>query len=550
MSSWYFTRHRGETQLSYIRLAVAFLTLFAFRSELALSAQNLAVAVYGYGAVASIALVLAARTFPTLQRRMQLQALDLICSLFFIYAGSASFAIVLVHYIFIVAGAALRFRWPTILWVSSAAVVTYLYALLSRGVRADSTTMVQLFLFAFIALIAATVMNVQERQRLQLGAVLDLHAGAVDSLQRLLSDCLEQLSAVLSSPRVFFVVSLGEDDMRAGCWVGGQVYNDDDASAWFDLSDESLEHVDFLCNDVSRGVVTTSSGERMRVDEPLARDIAAEHQIESMLLIRFQGSSAHGILIFADRYFDPDDLALGRLASDTFAARLDDFNVATAASRRLVSNERARVARDLHDGLLQSLTGASLQIDVARRRIDDAPEEARQLLREIQDILVVDQHELRFLIDALRHSRRRSNADLNSEVRFNAVAAIVRRQWNADVDLRLPSLRQYLSRNDRREVDRLIREAVFNAAKHAGAKLIVAEGEVEAGFVRLSIRDDGRGFAFRGRYELQELKQMGAGPATLKERVEALGGMLTIDSRDYGSVVEMRIPITGRGASA
>jgi signal transduction histidine kinase len=134
-------------------------------------------------------------------------------------------------------------------------------------------------------------------------------------------------------------------------------------------------------------------------------------------------------------------------------------------------------------------------------------------------------------------------------VRFYALAAIVRRQWGAELDVRLDPLGPSLSKAFRREIHRLVREAVFNAAKHSGASRIVVEGGSDRDEVRLVIKDDGRGFPFVGRFDLDTLNQMKVGPTTLKERVSAMGGQLTILSSNHGSEVEIRIP-TASGVAA
>lgn len=550
MSSWYSTRHRGEMLLAYLRLGLAFLTLFAFRFDVALGNSHVASAVYGYGAIASFALVFIARTFPTLRLRLWLQAFDLLFSLFFIFVGASSVTLVVAHYAFILSTGAVRFRAATIFWNACLAVAVYLNALLIEGSQPPAHAAGNLLVFAFLGAVAIAVVSYQNRLRRQISAVLDVHAGSVDSLHGLLADGLAQLSVAVSVPRIFFALEIRDQEPRAGCWMDGRLHLDEESSAWFDLIDESLEHDDFFINDLRRGIVTTSSGERRKLREPIAVDVAAAHQIDSLLRVKLQSDAGSGSLFFVDRAFDVDDLSLGRLSADTFASRLDDFHVAGHSAKKMVAIERSRIARDLHDGLLQSLTGAALQLETARRLIDAEPAEAKELLGEVQDVLTVDQHELRYLIDALRQSTRKSAGDLNSEIRYNALAAIVKRQWNATVDLRLPSLKTALSRTDRREVHRLLREAIFNAAKHSGGRTIVADGEVDGSWVRLTVRDDGKGFSFRGRYDLPSLIRMSEGPATLKERVEALGGTLVIDSHENGSIVEMRIPVREAGVSA
>jgi signal transduction histidine kinase len=63
--------------------------------------------------------------------------------------------------------------------------------------------------------------------------------------------------------------------------------------------------------------------------------------------------------------------------------------------------------------------------------------------------------------------------------------------------------------------------------------------------VRISVADNGRGFAFDGRYEHAELASLGLGPQSLCRRVEATGGTVTIESSDAGSRLDIAVPIRG-----
>src|SRR4030067_454383 len=64
-------------------------------------------------------------------------------------------------------------------------------------------------------------------------------------------------------------------------------------------------------------------------------------------------------------------------------------------------DERIRLARDLHDGVLQSLTGAALQLQTVGRLFAEDPQAARNRLQEIQNLLAEAQRELRFFIQRL-----------------------------------------------------------------------------------------------------------------------------------------------------
>lgn len=546
MSSWYFTRRRGELFLGWLRVGVAFLTsaavLYDSKLELASWVRMFSFA-YAVGSV--LALVFSALRVPTLRTRVVQHVADCALSLALIVGLSSSAALFLTHFVFLIAAAALRFRWSAIVLTTFLCATAYAGAVAREEGAVRGRSVVNLVSVIVIGAAAALVTSYQERLRRQLSAIIDARASEIEDVETLYDTLLAAAARAMRVPRVIAIFQTGSESHLC-VWDGRELrLNDFTASAWSGLLAELVEHDDFFCNDARAAAaeVVTGSGETLRVEAPLAADVTHAHRIKSLLRIVLQGRFMRGSLLFVDREFNWDDLAYGRLLADVVASRLDDHEVLKTAASKAVAAERSRVARDLHDGLLQSLTGAGLQIDAARRLIDDNPADAKQILRDVQDVLVVDQNELRYLIESLRQSSTSRAVDLKSEVRFNALVAMVRRQWGAEVDFRLPSLGSSVGKSERREIHRLLREAVFNAAKHSGATRITVEGEIEGGLLRLRVRNDGRGFSFRGRHDLAALNEMQVGPTTLKERVAHLGGTLVIDSHDHGSEVEIRLPV-------
>jgi len=105
-------------------------------------------------------------------------------------------------------------------------------------------------------------------------------------------------------------------------------------------------------------------------------------------------------------------------------------------------------------------------------------------------------------------------------------------------------MRVHLATNDakhpalapwREDIYYLINEGLINAARHAQATSVTVELSVEPGAVRIEVADDGRGFSFAGRYTLEELVEMSAGPDSIKDRILDLSGQLEVDSSEKGA---------------
>ena len=115
-------------------------------------------------------------------------------------------------------------------------------------------------------------------------------------------------------------------------------------------------------------------------------------------------------------------------------------------------------------------------------------------------------------------------------------------QWDLQIDLDADRNIDILDVSLARQLMMVVAEGLTNAAKHAGAKRIGCSVRIDEQSVRVDISDDGHGFPFRGRYELRQLMAEQRGPWSLKERIVALGGDLSIDSSTRGSRLEVRLP--------
>ncbi|HEY1565068.1 MAG TPA: ATP-binding protein [Gaiellaceae bacterium] len=186
--------------------------------------------------------------------------------------------------------------------------------------------------------------------------------------------------------------------------------------------------------------------------------------------------------------------------------------------------ERRRLARDVHDGLAQEIAFVGRNARLLREQGAE-PQLVERILRGVDRA----QEESRRLIGALA-----AKPDEPLERALAEAAQDAARRYGAAVDMELAS-GIALSPQEREAVVRIASEAVANAARHSGAEVLRLYLErVEAG-MRLQVVDDGAGF---------DTKQprRGFGLVTMKDRAEALGGKLHIDShRGAGTKVELEL---------
>jgi signal transduction histidine kinase len=202
--------------------------------------------------------------------------------------------------------------------------------------------------------------------------------------------------------------------------------------------------------------------------------------------------------------------------------------------------ERARVARELHDGLIQSLIGLEMQVDVWRRDPDAADGAAASRLAQIQEALRKEVLDLRDLIEQMKPPSIESTqilAYLAEQVdRFERRSGITA-HFVSEVD------ELTLSPRVCGEIARIIQEALVNVRKHSGARNVLVRVSAPNGYWKFEVDDDGQGFAFAGRHSQADLDTGRKGPVVIKERVRAIGGSLAVESAPgQGSRVEVWLP--------
>lgn len=207
--------------------------------------------------------------------------------------------------------------------------------------------------------------------------------------------------------------------------------------------------------------------------------------------------------------------------------------------------ERARVARELHDGVIQSLIGLEMHVDVLRREADRSGGHVAEGLTRLQQVL---RHEVLNLRELMQQMKP---LDLGPRQLLDFLAYTVDK-FGRDAGIAtqfVSSLREVAMRpRVCNEVARLVQEALANARKHSGARNVLVRFDAQDGNWRLIVDDDGRGFGFSGRLALNDLDAARKGPVVIKERVRALGGEMILESAaGRGSRLEILIPQKAHG---
>jgi signal transduction histidine kinase len=207
---------------------------------------------------------------------------------------------------------------------------------------------------------------------------------------------------------------------------------------------------------------------------------------------------------------------------------------------RVGAVERARVARELHDGAIQSLIALEMQMDVLRRPGSFDPSHVGEKLADIQQLLHQEVLNLRELMEQIKP------LDVGPRELLDHLAEKVetfRRETGIAASFVCQIEEVSLPARAAREVSRIMQEALVNIRKHSAARNVVVRLSANDSSWVLSIDDDGHGFDFAGRLSHAQLDAARKGPLVIKERVRALSGELTVDSRPgKGARLEISIP--------
>ncbi len=202
--------------------------------------------------------------------------------------------------------------------------------------------------------------------------------------------------------------------------------------------------------------------------------------------------------------------------------------------------ERARVARELHDGVIQSLIGVEMRLEALRHQASLSGTKTGDELLRLQQMVREEVLNLRDLMTQMRSPELDPNELLDYLAqlvdRFGRDSGITARFFS---DLKEVAL----SRQVCFELVRIVQEGLVNVRRHSGATSVVVRfGRADGQWV-LEIDDNGQGFPFAGTMSLDQLDEGRKGPIVIKDRVRAIGGQLTLESMPYrGTRLKVLVP--------
>ncbi len=452
--------------------------------------------------------------------------------------------------------ATLHWLWRGALWTGSIGIAVLAYLAISdTGWPFRSDVDAAVALSFILSLLTATILLTwlgthQEEVRSHLLRLVERTPSVPEGRDWPAEAALDYATQMMRVCRALLIWSDGDEPWtNLAIWKSGAYeVRRLSPSAYLPWTPQVLRHASLLIIDAKRSRALIHRGEgrfgRWREDEPpISPALAAEFSIASAISVQFHANDVEARLFLLDPPAPTlDDVAMAEIVADRLKTLFEQSILLRRLSDAAALEERIKIGRDIHDGVLQALAGTALQLQ-ALRSSKAAPDEIDRRLIAIQATLLEEQRDLRALIRALEPgSDHRRTGDSQLALRLEALADRLRQQWSIDFRFILDPKDLWLPAGIIDELARMIAEATANAARHGQARTIEARLRLDGAAVVLTVDDDGTGFGFDRRLEHSELESSKVGPRSLRERVSTWGGELSIDKVEQWTRITIKIP--------
>jgi signal transduction histidine kinase len=449
-------------------------------------------------------------------------------------------------------GASQRWDWHGVMGTALVlALVTWVntvhYAGPGGGVAARDVAFIRGILILAAGAMLAVSSAVRERRRLQLTRLTEWpgpDAAQMDSPN--LANMLAHCARVVEAPRALVLWEEAEEPfVNVVMWDRGTYKHTREMSGFYGEFVRSQQHADlaFWTDDAASRFGSTVDGP-ISVRKPIIDSRLIEtFAIHSVATAPFVGTLCSGRVFFLDRVsWTGFQLHLIQIIASRLANAIDREFMQGEAKQAAADRERARLTRDLHDGLLQGLTAADLQIKLLA---DNEAIEARARLDSIRQLLVGEQRRIR---EFMRRTPTRPEKETEVPISLSLrdVLSEVAKQWNCATPVSVEPAQATASPTLIVHLSLMLAEAVANAVRHGRASTVRISMTKAPERMTIRIRDNGHGFKGGATFNMsdEQLRQAGSGPISLHERIRELGGVLSVDSSPTGVELTVELPLT------
>lgn len=275
---------------------------------------------------------------------------------------------------------------------------------------------------------------------------------------------------------------------------------------------------------------------------PLSAEFGAGLPFERALVIPAAARRMKAtVLVLDHREPAVEDLSVGAMVGAQISVALEQWDSERARRAASAAEERIRLSRDLHDGVLQFLAGAGLQMD-ALAADRSLPADLRGRVLELRRAVSDEARDLRGFITSLRPARGQDAPARPLAFELEQLGDRLARHWSIAIETQVAGDDLTAPADVSYDLSRIVREAVANSVRHGEARRVTIWARRADGQLLLDVSDDGHGFPEATR---QPEDGSPIPPRTLSERVRALGGQIRIASAPQGTRVMITLPMPG-----
>lgn len=466
--------------------------------------------------------------------------------MYFLRTLSTTFVIL---YVFVLLSATVRWNWRGALWTTLALVVMQVILFSTTGVPTQF-----IIQCAFLSMIGGMfaffgVSRERSAERLtQIAAWPSTRAQSYTDIDdHWLDASLGHIATVLRVSRVLVLWEIAQEPyICIALFADGKCKKElANANFFRNLVSEEIEGVTFATEAVRSKKCLTSRGTNRCVDPIVNRYVQDRFDISSVCSAPFSGDFCKGRVFMLDRSgWEEDDLKLAEFVASRLRLELEYYALSVRLEETAASRERIRLARDLHDGILQTLAAAGLQLKMIASRSEDKLQVA---IENVRKLLLSEQQSIRAFVDGRQPSPPQQHLNLHDEIQREI--GEIKRQWGCSVMLSVTPQDATVPMELIRQIEFLLTEASANAVRHGKASRINVAIERTSNHVQLRIADNGLGLkSTTGTFSQTELAALGVGPRSICNRITELRGTLSFSSSPKGVELCIELPCTAPSA--
>lgn len=281
-----------------------------------------------------------------------------------------------------------------------------------------------------------------------------------------------------------------------------------------------------------RRIISRASSYPIALNGPVDAPLAEHCGVKEAMIVTFETAAGPGqLLIWGIPDMCVDDLPLVETIGRHLSTELDREDLAELAQAASAAALRDALARDLHDSVAQFLAGTLFRLEALSRWIREGQDPTDEI-NDLKAALRREQGELRAMIQRLRRGEEGDRrTDLIEEL--ETLLGEMSQHWHITVRLEAQIRPMPVSIGLAHELRQLMREAIANAARHGSCSDVAVSVCTGGPGLTVRIADNGEGFPTDSPIHR---------PRSISERVEALGGTLSICHNRPGAVLDIALP--------